>query len=294
VSVRDGTSVKAVAERYQVKEDDVLALNKISDRNSLSGRIRIPAYGHDRQPLAADAPRPGPRLQQIVAQPPPQTVAAPPQPLQQMASAAPPSRARVDAAPLPPPPSSSQGTRVVSVQPRAPEAQQQTQPQAQPTQPQAQTQAGEEQSWWSALISPTSPPPAAAPMQKFIWPVDGRIISPFGQRPDGSRNDGINISARHGSPVRAADAGTVTYVGNELKGYGNLVLIRHDNGYITAYAHAERIDVQRGERVSRGQVIGEAGQTGDVSEPQVHFEIRLGTRPVDPTPYLVDRMAAND
>src|SRR5215813_5010918 len=74
VSVRDGTSVKAVAERYQVKEDDVLALNKISDRNSLSGRIRIPAYGHDRQPLAADAPRPGPRLQQIVAQPPPQTV----------------------------------------------------------------------------------------------------------------------------------------------------------------------------------------------------------------------------
>jgi len=141
------------------------------------------------------------------------------------------------------------------------------------------------------LVTPTTP---VTPTQKFLWPVQGRVISPFGQRPGGGRNDGINIAARPGSSIHAADAGTVTYVGNELKGYGNLVLIQHDNGYITAYAHAERIDVQRGERVSRGQVIGSAGETGDVTEPQVHFEIRVGTRPVDPTSYLVDRMAAND
>jgi len=151
----------------------------------------------------------------------------------------------------------------------------------------------EEPSWWSALVSPTSPPVVIAPAQKFLWPVQGRVISPFGQRPGGGRNDGINIAARPGSSIHAADAGTVTYVGNELKGYGNLVLIQHDNGYITAYAHAERIDVARGERVARGQVIGSAGETGDVSEPQLHFELRVGTRPVDPTPYLVDRMAAN-
>ena len=123
--------------------------------------------------------------------------------------------------------------------------------------------------------------------QRFVWPVNGRIISNFGTTSDGERNDGINIAATLGEPIRAAATGTVSYAGNELRGYGNLVLIRHDDGYVTAYAHAESITVTRGDRVLKGQVIGYAGDTGDVVRPQLHFEIRRGIEPVDPAPLLV-------
>ncbi|HUJ04326.1 MAG TPA: M23 family metallopeptidase [Rhizomicrobium sp.] len=135
------------------------------------------------------------------------------------------------------------------------------------------------------------PPPRSADRDDgaiaFAWPVEGRIISPFGASATGQRNDGINISATLGEPIRAAAAGIVTYAGDELKGYGNLILIRHDDGYVTAYAHAESITVSRGERVAMGQVIGYAGTTGDVRTPQLHFEIRKGTEPVDPKPLLM-------
>jgi murein DD-endopeptidase MepM/ murein hydrolase activator NlpD len=123
--------------------------------------------------------------------------------------------------------------------------------------------------------------------QHFVWPVKGRILSNFGTSLDGERNDGINIAATLGEPIRAAADGTVTYAGNELRGYGNLVLIRHDDGYVTAYAHAESISVERGDHVQKGQVIGYAGTTGDVPRPQLHFEIRRGVEPVDPKPLLV-------
>ncbi len=122
---------------------------------------------------------------------------------------------------------------------------------------------------------------------RFAWPVAGRVISPFGQSVTGERNDGINIAASLGTPIRAAADGVVTYSGNELKGYGNLVLIKHDDGYVTAYAHAERTMVNRGEKVSKGQVIAYTGETGDVTEPQLHFEIRHDTKPVDPRPLMV-------
>jgi len=137
-------------------------------------------------------------------------------------------------------------------------------------------------SWWNAFIAP-------APMStaQFLWPVEGKVIVPFGKDEDGARNEGINIAAQLGAPIRAAAAGTVTYAGNELKGYGNLILIKHDNGYVTAYAHAESISVNRGDHVEKGQVIGLAGQTGDVATPQLHFEIRRGVEPVDPKPLLL-------
>ena len=121
----------------------------------------------------------------------------------------------------------------------------------------------------------------------FIWPVAGRVIASFGSTANGGRNDGINIETKLGAPIRAAASGRVIYAGNELKGYGNLVLIRHDDGYVTAYAHAERIAVTRGIHVRKGQVIGYAGATGDVTRPQLHFEIRHGVHPVDPKPLLV-------
>lgn len=124
---------------------------------------------------------------------------------------------------------------------------------------------------------------------KFTWPLRGRIIEDFGATPSGGRNDGINIAARTGTPIHAAADGKVTYTGNDLKGYGNLVLIQHDDGYVTAYAHAASIAVGRGDRVQKGQVIAYAGETGDVAEPQLHFEIRHGVDPVNPRTLLVAR-----
>jgi len=121
---------------------------------------------------------------------------------------------------------------------------------------------------------------------QFRWPLAGRILIDFGGNSSGERNDGINIAAVQGAQIRAAAAGTVSYCGNELKGYGNLVLIQHDDGYITAYAHVSSILVNRADRVAAGQVIATAGATGDVSSPQLHFEIRHDKRPVDPKALL--------
>jgi murein DD-endopeptidase MepM/ murein hydrolase activator NlpD len=120
----------------------------------------------------------------------------------------------------------------------------------------------------------------------FRWPVRGRVIAGFGPKPTGQQNDGINIAVPEGTPVRASDDGVVAYSGNELKGYGNLVLVRHANGHVTAYAHASELMVKRGDTVKRGQVIAKSGQTGNVSSPQLHFEIRKGATPVDPMQFL--------
>jgi len=120
----------------------------------------------------------------------------------------------------------------------------------------------------------------------FRWPVRGRIIAGFGPKPTGQQNDGINIAVPEGTPVKASEDGVVAYSGNELKGYGNLVLVRHASGHVTAYAHASELLVKRGDSVKRGQVIAKSGQTGNVSSPQLHFEIRKGATPVDPMQFL--------
>jgi len=128
-----------------------------------------------------------------------------------------------------------------------------------------------------------------AGQSKLRWPARGRIISGFGKRNDGTHNDGINVAVPLGTNIHAADGGMVAYAGDELKGYGNLVLIRHDNGWVTAYAHAEKLLVKRGDRIRRGDVIAKAGKTGEVSQPQLHFEVRQGQKPVDPIPFM-DRL----
>ncbi|MCC2104577.1 MAG: M23 family metallopeptidase, partial [Hyphomicrobiales bacterium] len=117
---------------------------------------------------------------------------------------------------------------------------------------------------------------------EFRWPARGRIIQGF----KSGGNDGINISVPEGTAVKAAEGGVVKYAGSELKGYGKLVLIQHPNGFVSAYAHNGELDVKRGDTVKRGQTIAKAGQTGNVSSPQVHFELRKGSTPVDPTGYL--------
>lgn len=121
---------------------------------------------------------------------------------------------------------------------------------------------------------------AASASPEFRWPARGRIIHGF------NGNDGIDIALPEGTPVKAAEAGVVAYAGNELKGYGNLVLIRHPDGFVTAYANNGEIDVKRGEMVKRGQVIAKSGQTGNATSPQLHFEVRKGAKPVDPVHYL--------
>ena len=126
----------------------------------------------------------------------------------------------------------------------------------------------------------------AGSLPGFRWPVRGRVIAAFGPKPNGVQNDGINLAVPEGTPIKAAEDGVVAYAGSELKGYGNLVLVRHPNGFVTAYAHANDILVKRGEAVKRGQVIAHAGQTGNVTSPQLHFEIRKGATPVDPSQYL--------
>ena len=127
---------------------------------------------------------------------------------------------------------------------------------------------------------------ATGSLPKFRWPANGRVIAAYGPTPNGQQNDGINIALPENTPVKAAEDGVIAYAGNELKGYGNLVLVRHPNGYVTAYAHAKELLVKRGDQVKRGQVIARSGQTGNVTAPQLHFEIRKGAAPLDPTKFL--------
>lgn len=121
---------------------------------------------------------------------------------------------------------------------------------------------------------------------KFSWPVRGTIVSKFGTIGKGRANDGINIKAARGTAIKAADAGTVAYAGNELKGFGNLILVRHNDGWITAYAHNDRLLVKKGQKVRRGEKIATVGATGGVNSPQLHFEIRAGKKAVNPVAYL--------
>ena len=132
----------------------------------------------------------------------------------------------------------------------------------------------------------TVPPPPPPSGSGFAWPLRGRLVSNYGPKTEGLHNDGINIAAAPGTPVKAAQNGVVAYAGNELRGFGNLLLIKHSGGWITAYAHNSTLLVKRGQKVKRGQAIARVGSTGSVSSPQLHFELRKGKRAVDPKRYI--------
>jgi len=142
----------------------------------------------------------------------------------------------------------------------------------------------------NAGVSPESSKPLQQPAtepvlsgaDKFRWPVSGRVITDFAN----SKGTGINIEAPEGAAIRAAENGQVIYVGNGVEGYGNLILVRHPNGYVSAYAHLKDMKVGKGDVVNRGDQLGTAGMTGSVSRPQLHFELRKGATPVDPMPLL--------
>lgn len=275
-----GDTLAAFSERHGVQPNDILAANRVRQRKSnkrlLNGQLNVPAVARARaQPIAPAVPA----ATQAAVQP----AVLPAQP----AMNAPPVAARrtsIEARSLAP--LSVNSARSASVTANGLDTQKTTAPPAvMASLPPAPPAAAS--SWLDRMV-PATPPASGDDGLHFLWPVDGRVISAFGDNPNGGRNDGINILVARGTPVRAADSGEVSYVGNELKGYGNLILIRHENGFVTAYAHADGVQVKRGERVERGQVIATVGDTGNVSQPQLHFELRHGTQPVDPTPYLVD------
>lgn len=137
-------------------------------------------------------------------------------------------------------------------------------------------------------VTTAIPEPAPGGDLQFIWPVKGPVVSGFGPKEGGLHNDGINIAAPAGTPVRAAEDGVVSYVGNEIRGYGNLVLLRHTDGWVTAYAHNARNLVARGQMVLRGDVIASVGASGGISQPQSHFELRQGTTAINPVEHLVE------
>ncbi len=142
----------------------------------------------------------------------------------------------------------------------------------------------------SSTVKKTTTAKPASPSKyrknKFAWPRKGPIVSKYGTIGKGRNNDGINIKATLGAAVKAADSGRVAYAGNELKGFGNLILIKHDDGWITAYAHNDRLFVKKGQRVRKGEKIAAAGSTGSVNSPQLHFEIRSGKKALNPLNYL--------
>jgi murein DD-endopeptidase MepM/ murein hydrolase activator NlpD len=142
-----------------------------------------------------------------------------------------------------------------------------------------------------AVAATPAPKPVAKPVQQpvgsrdFIWPVSGNVVKGYGAA-GGGRNDGVNIAAAKGTPIKAAAGGEVVYAGSELAGFGNLILIRHPGGWVTAYGHADTMTVREGDLVKQGQAIGTVGSTGNAGSPQVHFELRKGKEPVDPAGHL--------
>jgi murein DD-endopeptidase MepM/ murein hydrolase activator NlpD len=146
----------------------------------------------------------------------------------------------------------------------------------------------------SAEVAPAAAPAAATPLPpaanardtRLRWPVRGKVVKEYGKQTDGTHNDGLNIAAPLGTEVHAAESGVVAYAGSELASYGRLVLIRHENGWITAYAHNNELLVKRGDAVRRGQIIAKAGNSGIADQPQVHFELRQSSKPVDPAPFM--------
>jgi murein DD-endopeptidase MepM/ murein hydrolase activator NlpD len=160
----------------------------------------------------------------------------------------------------------------------------------------------EPESGAAPAASQAAPSPAVASLVEnhraptgplFTWPVSGKIVSTFGPAAGGTHNDGINISAPEGATVSAAESGVVAYAGNELRGFGNLLLVKHDGGWVTAYAHNQVLLVKKGDKVRRGQAIARVGSTGGVTGAQLHFELRSGTKAVDPLDHLPQLTAGN-
>jgi murein DD-endopeptidase MepM/ murein hydrolase activator NlpD len=255
--VRRGETLANIAFEYRTNADAIATANGLVAPYSVreGQRLTIPSGN----PWQSGAP----------AKPAPQMAAAPPQP-----------------APTPVRPSAGAPAAAEETEPRrAAErpAEQEPKPFASTDRPN-EAEPSAERERRTAAVSAPPPPPSSG--KGFLWPVKGRVVSGFGPKERGQRNDGINIAAARGTPVVAAETGVVEYAGAELPGFGNLVLIRHADGWVTAYAHNEKVLVKRGDTVKRGQVIASVGSSGKVEEPQLHFQVRKDKAAVDPRQHL--------
>jgi len=318
VTLAEGETPETVANRYGVPPEVLVRVNGFSNASEVAPgtRLVIPVY----RGRVATAPKPAPAAPHQVAEaskpaPAPAKVAAAPakgapaaKPAQSAAvAAAKPAAAQAKPAVAQAKPAVAQAKPAVA---QAKSALAVAKPQA-VAQKAAPAHAAKAAPAAPAAVAAASPAPAAAPPPvaaapkaqiaqaqqndeepsekvgsgahpEFRWPARGRVIQTF----TSGGNDGINIALPEGTQVKAAEAGVVAYAGNGLKGYGNLVLIKHPNGFVSAYAHNGEINVKAGDQVTRGQTIAKSGQTGDVPTPQLHFELRKGKTPVDPMNYL--------
>jgi len=283
--VQAGDSLLAISRIYGVDQSSLARENgltppyalKPGQRLTLPGRIEanLAAMPPEQSFTAPTSPNASTGSMSVQELPPittPQSAKAQPA-TQQSATQSTLVRSTPDSASPTVPDKTAQTTTAVATAPSVPQKPPATASAPEPTDPRV-----------AAIPPEPTPPPRGG--ERFLWPVKGQVISGFGPKKGGLNNDGVNISAPAGTSVVAADNGVVAYAGNELRGFGNLLLIRHADGWVTAYAHNETLLVKRGDKVKRGQTIAHVGSTGSVSAPQLHFEIRKGTDPVDPMKYL--------
>ena len=300
--VQPGETLYSVARRYGVEAASLAAINHIEPPFviKLGQTLELPPAAAPGAPVVAAAP--------VATGPQPTSALSPP-------GVVPPTNTAIAAAPLPPPAASAAPQTLAPPQPAAVPV-----PPPLPVRPAPPPDTAEEAPPANGKLSPAEPEsvppaapvpvpaPAAAPSAAvaalveshraptaplFNWPVSGRIISTFGPAAGGTHNDGINVAAPEGTTVSAAESGTVAYAGNELRGFGNLLLIKHDGGWVTAYAHNQVLLVKKGDKVRRGQAIARVGSTGGVGVPQLHFELRSGTKAIDPLDHLPQLTAGN-
>jgi murein DD-endopeptidase MepM/ murein hydrolase activator NlpD len=280
VIVRRGQSVSDIAHANHVPEGALIAANNLNPPYRLRVGARLIIPDRNVPPVRQAALRPVPAPTKIMtASPPPRPIPPP-----QMAANVPPPAQNP---PMPRPTMPNQGAVVPTDPPAPPPSAARVLPDIVPL-----------DSAPKPVAAAAPPPPAGASGEppppfvnepaggRFPWPVHGRILAGYGAATGGARNEGINIAAPLGTPVRAIDSGTVAYAGNEVKGYGNLVLIKHANGWISAYAHLADVTVRKGDAVGAGQIIAKVGDSGGVGAPQLHFELRRGQKPVDPKEFL--------
>jgi murein DD-endopeptidase MepM/ murein hydrolase activator NlpD len=301
ITIERGMQVGKLAVQYHVSKQAIIAANHLEPPDykvKIGTRLTIPdaAAPSVQQAMAlppgSAAPSPdvipldealAPRVG-AAPPPPPRPAGAAPSPI----AAPPPQNSPPTGRPMPPPASVAALPPPIPPQP-APIAAPPPQPAAAaaapgrsiafpPREPSAAEEARAE--------AAASPPIIQSTGSRFPWPVRGKVLGVYGVAADGTHNDGINIAASRGTPIKSVESGMVAYVGNELRGYGNLILVKHTNGWISAYAHCDEVLVRKGDPVYRGQTIAKVGATGGVSEPQLHFELRQGKRPVDPRGFL--------
>jgi len=262
---REGDTLSGVARRFSVNVDELAQLNHVSARAPLRGgeQIGLPSSMRDRGPQRgageADYAEAAPESPPVRESPPPSSYASPspvmPAPEHRVTQVAP--------APAPYTPAPAQAPRSPSSSYSSP-----------------------------AYIAPASPPPPAASgytdseiaqaaRGRFVWPVRGDIVQRFGPQGVGRRNDGVDIKAAQGTVVKAAAPGEVVYAGDQVPGFGNLVLIKHADGWVTAYAHLDSVDVAMKQQVAQGQSLGSVGMSGGATQPELHFEVRYAPTPAD-------------